>query len=192
MKYLTFRRQAPLLLMFGLCATDARADELEFWSGAKDGMSERDVQKLFPTATKPADPESLVTGTLNNFRHSAFERLRDCTVVYEGLPACGRFYFDGKKLVGVDVELRDLDRAQPAKTAELGAQLRDKLTQKLGVEPACEYSQANQLQGPSGNCQWHAEGKRIRLSYFHGLMPEVSPTDKVMFTISFRREPPSS
>jgi hypothetical protein len=184
----TLRHPAHWLWLFALCATFANASDLEFWNGAKEGMSERDVHKLFPAATKPADPESLVTGTLNNFRLTAFERLRDCTLAYEGLPACGRFYFEDKKLVGVDLELRDLDRTQPAKTAELGAQLRDKLAQKFGVDPTCQYFKATEMRGPAGTCEWHTGGERIGLSYFHGLMPKISATDKVTVTISFRRE----
>src|SRR5690349_2159849 len=107
------------LLISTVGTTLAHAGELEFWNGAREVMSERQVLKLFPGGTRPSDPESLITGTLGNLRRTGIEGLRDCTVTYEGLPACGRFYFEDKKLVGVNVELRDLDRTQPARTAEI-------------------------------------------------------------------------
>jgi hypothetical protein len=176
------------LLLCGVCTTAAQANDLEFWGGTKEGMSEREIRKLYPAATKPSDPERLVTGNLaNNFHYSAIEGLRDCTVVYEGLPACGRFYFDKGKLVGMDVDLRDLDRAQPAATAALAAQLRIKLNRTLGVDPMCQEFKATESRGPASDCEWRVGPERVRLWYHHGMLPAFSDSDKVTISVAYRR-----
>jgi hypothetical protein len=178
------------LFLCALCATAARAADLEFWGGAREGMSEHAIRELYPAATKPDDPERLVTGNLSStFHYSAIEGLRDCTLVYEGSPACGRFYFDRGHLVGMDIELRDLDRTQPVATAALAAQLRTRLTRKFQMNPTCQEFEATRFQGPASDCQWRMGPLRVRLWYHHGMLPRFSETDKVTISVAFRRNP---
>jgi len=183
---------STLTFALGLALTlaqPAHAEQFEFWSGAVEGMSESDILRLFPAAIEPEDPERLVTGDLSKFRYAGTEQLRDCTARFEGNDACARFYFDKGRLVAVDVGLSNLDRSQPTVTAAQAKQLREALTAQLNVAPTCEDYKGSDYRGPSSFCTWTAGSRLVKMHYSHGLLPNISSTDKTILSVTFRHNP---
>jgi hypothetical protein len=78
---------------------------LDLWRGAKVGMSEAEVQRLFPQATPPAQLTTLTGGQV--------DRLQLDAVDLQGRPATAHFYFAGPQLVAVELTASGFKPGQP-------------------------------------------------------------------------------
>jgi hypothetical protein len=80
---------------------------LDLWRGAKVGMSDVEVQRLFPKAAAPPK-ETILTG-------GQVDRLQLEATDLQGRPATAHFYFAGPQLVAVELTATGFKPGEPTR-----------------------------------------------------------------------------
>ncbi len=139
-----------------------RAPPPEIWHGARFGMNERQVLKLFPAARPTVAGESLSGDTE---RASMLTRVADHDAV-------AHFYFGKKGLSTVELEFADVEAGRTAGNLAEARELGEQLARKYGPADACAPPDPR-LIVQSYRCRWSPGLLHIELEYREAAPPPI-------------------
>jgi hypothetical protein len=128
---------------------------LDLWRGAKVGMSEAEVQRLFPLARPPAKSSTLTSGQL--------ERLQLELVDLDGRPATAHFYFSGSLLVTVELTASGFEPGQPTRNMELAKSIAASYSATYGQGYDCGPKSLGDIS--VYECKWLKGSLSVQLWY---------------------------
>jgi hypothetical protein len=128
---------------------------LDLWRGAKVGMSEAEVQRLFPLAGPPAKSTILTSGQL--------ERLQLESVDLNGRSATAHFYFSGSQLVTVELTASGFEPGQPTRNMELAKSIAASYSATYGQGYDCGLKSLGDIS--AYECKWLKGPLSVQLWY---------------------------
>ena len=128
---------------------------LDLWRGAKVGMSETEVRRLFPLAQPPAKPTILTGGQ--------WERLQLDAVDLNGQAATAHFYFASSQLVIVELTASGFESGQPTRNMVLAKSIAASYSATYGQGYDCDLKSLGDIS--AFECKWLKGPLSIQLWY---------------------------